>query len=572
MEAQASDAAGTSSESAPLFIGVDCGTGSVRAVVVNANGAVQSACSVPIRTWNERCGGNECYEQSGEDIWGAACAATRRAIADAGADRAAARVRGIGFCATCSLVQLDSSGAPATVSLSRDAERNVVLWFCHRAESQARRINDMLSGSEPLRHIGGEVHPENEVPKIWWLSENGLLQHDGQLMDLADFLVYKAVGAGEQSTRSSCCLACKWMYDAHAMQWPEEVWKGIGLEDLLGRSGVLPPASSVLEPGRHAGVLSAEARAAMGLEASPSSVAVSAGMIDAHCGGVGVLGGGDGEEAVDLEKRVAVIAGSSTCVMVSTREKVFAPGVWGPFYKSMAPGLWLLEGGDSATGVLLDYVLKSHPASRELIDRAGRAGKDVHRYLVDDVIGDDPRRQGWGLTVVPYHHGSRLFGPAMRGTIIGLELESNPDSVDNLARLYAAHVHALALSIRAILETVARAVAGKGERESVDITAYTLCICGGLVSNKLFVRALADACGCPVRLPRTDDAVAVGAAILGAAAANGDNIESNLRAAMDAMSAGGGGVIEPDDDPEVRQAWDAKYHVFMQLVDVMRDR
>eukprot|EP00898_Chlorokybus_atmophyticus_P000484 jgi/Chlat1/1436/Chrsp12S08678 len=570
MEAHASDTTGTSSESAPLYIGVDCGTGSVRALVVDANGAVQSACSMPTRMWNHKCGSIECCEQSSEDIWAAACAATRRAIADAGADRAAARVRGIGFDATSSLVQLDSSGAPVTVSLSHETERNVVLWYCHRAESQARRINELLAGSHTLRHIGGEVHPENEVPKIWWLAENGLLQREGQLMDLADFL---AVGAGEQSTRSTCCLAAKWLYDAHAMRWPEELWKAMGLEDLLGRPELLPPASRVLEPGQRAGVLSAEARAAMGLEASPSSVAVLAGMVDAHCGGVGVLGGGGGQEVVAMEKRVAVTAGSSTCVMLSTREEVFAPGVWGPCFKSMVPGLWVLEGGESATGLLLDYVLKSHPANKELSNRAGHAGKDVQKYLVDDVIGDDPRRQGWGLTVVPYHHGSRLFGTKMRGAVIGLELEPTPDSVDNLARLYAAHVHALALSIRAIIETVARTEARKGENELADITAYTLCICGGLVKNKLFVRALADACGCPVRLPSTDDGVAVGAAILGAAAAaEGHDNDSNLLAAMHAMSAQGGGVIEPNTDPEVREAWDAKYRLFMRLVDIMRDQ
>ena len=43
-------------------------------------------------------------------------------------------------------------------------------------------------------------------------------------------------------------------------------------------------------------------------------------------------------------------------------QPTLVPGVWGPFYSALLPSLWLMEGGMSATGALLDHVIASHPA------------------------------------------------------------------------------------------------------------------------------------------------------------------------------------------------------------------
>lgn len=52
-------------------------------------------------------------------------------------------VRGIGFDATCSLVALNSSGAPVTVSPSKEPHRNIIMWLDHRAIKQAQSISDI---------------------------------------------------------------------------------------------------------------------------------------------------------------------------------------------------------------------------------------------------------------------------------------------------------------------------------------------------------------------------------------------------------------------------------------------
>jgi len=49
--------------------------------------------------------------------------------------------------------------------------------------------------------------------------------------------------------------------------------------------------------------------------------------------------------------------------MIVNENKIFVNGVWGPYYSAMVPGFWLNEGGQSATGKLLDHVIDTHPAT-----------------------------------------------------------------------------------------------------------------------------------------------------------------------------------------------------------------
>jgi ribulose kinase len=89
----------------------------------------------------------------------------------------------------------------------------------------------------------------------------------------------------------------------------------------------------------------------------PVGTPVAVGMIDAHAGGIGTVGVLNG--AVN---NMAYVFGTSSCTMTTTQEAVFVPGVWGPYYSAMVPGLWLSEGGQSAAGAAIDQLLSFHPA------------------------------------------------------------------------------------------------------------------------------------------------------------------------------------------------------------------
>ena len=102
---------------------------------------------------------------------------------------------GLGFTATCSLVAVDASGDPVTVSLSGDPRRNVILWQDHRALGEAAEVN--RGGHEVLKFVGGRISPEMQPPKLLWLKRH--LRREcwdkaGHFFDLSDYLTYRATG------------------------------------------------------------------------------------------------------------------------------------------------------------------------------------------------------------------------------------------------------------------------------------------------------------------------------------------------------------------------------------------
>ena len=67
--------------------------------------------------------------------------------------------------------------------------------------------------------------------------------------------------------------------------------------------------------------------------------------------------------------------------MASSHEPVFVRGVWGPYYGAMFPSFNLNEGGQSAAGAFLDFVIASHPAGAAAIAAADAAGEPVAARL-----------------------------------------------------------------------------------------------------------------------------------------------------------------------------------------------
>jgi FGGY-family pentulose kinase len=528
-----------------LYLGIDVGTGSARAGLFDAAGRMLGAGSHPIALHRPE---EDFVEQSSDDIWAACGRSARAALAEAGAE--ASRVAGIGFDATCSLVLLDAGDRPVTVSPGGDDRWNVIVWMDHRAVAEAARIN--AAGHEVLRYVGGVISPEMECPKLLWLAERmpASFARAARFLDLADFLSYRATG---NDARSLCTTVCKWTHLGHAQGWDAGFFAQIGL-GALADEGFARIGRSVRPMGERAGGLTAAAAAELGLAAG-TPVAIS--IIDAHAGGLGMLGAPlDGAAPTEetLEERVALIGGTSTCHMAVSRAPTFIRGVWGPYYSAMVPGLWLTEGGQSATGALIDHTIASHARGAELAAEARRDGTTpqalLNRRLEAMAAGSPfPAELTRGLHVLPDHHGNRSprADPSLRGMVSGLKLS---DSVDQLALLYLATIQAIALGTRHILE----AMNAEGYR------IKTLLASGGDTKNPVFLREHADATGCRVVLPAEPEAVLLGAAILGAVA-SGDH--ASVLAAMGAMNRAGA-VIEPTRG-EVARYHEQKYRVLHRL-------
>ena len=525
------------------FIGVDVGTGSARAGVFDAEGRMLGVGKRDITLFRET---GSIVEQSSAEIWGAVCTAVRAAMAQA--NISPTDVRGVGFDATCSLVVLGPDGRSLPVGPSEDPARDIIVWMDHRATDQAARIN--AGGHAVLAYVGGAISPEMETPKLLWLKENRRVIYDAawQFFDLTDFLTWKASGS---LARSSCTVTCKWTYLAHERRWDSEYFHAIGLGD-LANDDFARIGREVVEPAAALGAgLTDAAAAELGLV---SGTAVAAGLIDAHAGGVGTVGA-EG----DPTRCMAYVFGTSSCTMTTTRDPVFVPGVWGPYYSAMIPGAWLNEGGQSAAGAAIDQLVGFHPASSGAAELASAAGQSLPEWLADRaaVAGDLSGAVSLAGTihVVPEFLGNRapFADPHARAVIAGLGMERD---VDSLLALYIAGLCGLGYGLRQIVET----------QSSSGAPVESIAISGGAGRHPLIRQLLADATGLPILVTRAAEPVLLGSAMLGAVAAG---TYPNIHAAMSAMSS-----VESESHPahsDIRAIHDRRFESFCKLQQIGRE-
>lgn len=534
------------------YLGIDVGTGSVRAAVFDAEGTRAGMGVAPIQLFRPE---EDFVEQSSDDIWSACGQAVRAALTEAGLPPES--IAGIGLDATCSLVALDAEDRPVTVSPTGDDAQNVIVWMDHRAMAQTARLN--ATRHEVLRHVGGKLSPEMETPKLLWIKEKlpATWSRTARFLDLADFLSYRATG---NDARSLCTTVCKWTYLGHEARegddttgWQASYFRAGGLGDLVDE-GYRRIGTRVRPMGERAGGLTEQAAAELGL--APGTP-VGIGIIDAHAGGLGLLGApidGVAPTPEALEERLALIGGTSSCHMAVSREPLFVPGIWGPYKSAMIPGLWLTEGGQSATGALIDYTVHSHARAEALAAEARSRGVSIYALLNERLAAlakgaRFPALLTRDLHVLPDHHGNRSprADPTLRGMVSGLKLS---DTVDSLALLYLATVQAIAHGTRHILSTMNE----NGYR------IHTLLACGGDTKNPVFLREHADVTGCRIVLPKEPEAVLLGSAILGAVA-SGDF--PDLLSAMARMNAAAT-IIEPAGG-DVAEYHRKKHHVFQRM-------
>ncbi|HUK00243.1 MAG TPA: FGGY-family carbohydrate kinase [Stellaceae bacterium] len=526
------------------FIGIDAGTASVRAAIFDAEGSLIATARRPIAIWHEA---GDIVEQSSTDIWDACAGAVRAVMREAALPPAA--VKGIGFDATCSLVVLDHAQNPLSISLSGDPQRNVIVWMDHRAVAEAIRISD--TGDEVLRHVGGIISPEMQTPKLLWLKQHlsGTYRQAGHFLDLADFLTFRATG---RNVRSVCTLTCKWTYLAHERRWSRRYFERIGLAELLA-DNCARIGQEIIEPGTALGTgLTPASAEALGLL---PGTAVGAALIDAHAGGIGTIGGqGADETPVDLLDRLAYIMGTSACIMATTDAPRFVPGVWGPYFSAMVPGLWLNEGGQSAAGAALDYLVQSHPAYAE----AAAAAKATELGVLDflerralarfDTVGRTALLAR-DIHVLPEFLGNRspYADPQTRAIIAGLDLDGD---VASLERLFVAGLCGLAYGLADVVDAM----------RTHGIASRMMVISGGASRSPLVRQIMADTTGLGVASPATTEPVLLGAAMLGAVAGGAF---ASLNAAMKGMSRLG--ALTRATGPETSRFHAAKRVVYEQM-------
>jgi FGGY-family pentulose kinase len=536
------------------YIGIDVGTGSARAGVFSKTGKMLGSASKSIKMWKKD---PAFVEQSSDNIWRSVCYSVRKAVDKSKVD--ISEIKGIGFDATCSLVALDKKDEPVTVSTEADDKRNVIVWMDHRAIKETEFINSKKH--EVLNYVGGIISPEMETPKLLWLKKHlpKTWKRTVRFFDLPDFLVYRATG---KDVRSLCSTVCKWTYQGHLEsenkktvgRWDSSYFNEIGLGDVVEDDykkigQIIRPIGETVPGG-----LTEKAAEELGLK---KGTAVGVSIIDAHAGGIGMLGAVLDEEILtekDLCRRIALIGGTSSCHMAVSPAVNFVPGVWGPYYSAMIPGMWLAEGGQSATGALVDHVIFSHSRAAELKNESEKTKKTVYELLNDRLKRltekvEFPAELTSEMHVLPYFHGNRSprANPSLRGAVSGLRLS---DSIDELALLYLATIQSVAYGTRHIIE----------EMNKNGFELDTIFACGGGTKNPVFLREHADITGCRIILSKEPEAVLLGSAVLGAVASG------NVSSVLDGMRKMNkvDKIIEPSKGA-IASYHNAKYKVFHRM-------
>jgi L-ribulokinase len=485
--------------SAAYTIGVDYGTNSVRAVVIDCTDGRAVGTAVfdypsgeqgilldPRDPHLARQNPADYVEGLGASISGALQAAN----AHAGFSRS--RVIGIGVDTTGSTpMPVDEHNRPLALDprWQNRLAAHAWLWKDHTAAEEAAAITAAAREHAPelLAPIGGTYSSEWFWAKVWHCLNVApdVFDAASSWVELADFVpaVLSGVSSPREIRRCICAAGHKAMYS--------EAWGGLPSADFLAR---LHPGLATLRgrlydraypADRPAGHLADEWAARFGLR---PGIPIAMGGFDAHYGAVG-----SGIHAGTFVK----IIGTSTCdcaIAPSDTPMSTIPGICGIVNGSIMPGSYGIEAGQSAVGDLLKWWVEAicHGDDRlhdELSREAGRL-----------------RPGESGLLALDWNNGNRtiLVDPRLTGLLVGQTLHTTR------AEVYRALIEATAFGARAIVERL------KEHGVAID---RVVC-CGGIAEkNPVFMQIYADVVGTPMHLAGSPQAPALGAAVSAAVAA-----------------------------------------------------
>jgi FGGY-family pentulose kinase len=499
----------------PLLLGLDVGTQSIRAALVDPTGRTLSYGVAPLDTTYPR---PAWAEQDPAQWWSAAREAVGKAVASAGVKPE--RVVGIGLdCTACTVVACREDGTPL---------RPALLWMDQRSHREAEAIG--VTGDPALKYVSGRVSPEWMLPKALWLK-----RHEPEAFDLADRIVectnwFMFTLTGEWTLSLNHC-AVKWNYARPEGGWPTALIHAVGLDDLLGKW-----PDRIMPLGQGGLTLSRAAAGQLGLN---PGTPVAQGGIDAYLGmiGMGATSAGD----------VAVIVGSSTCHLAQSKAGVFGSGAAGCYPDATVEGLYTLEAGQTATGSILDWY-RRHFAGSQQRDAEAR-GVNVYEILDEQAAATPPGAEG--LVVRDDWQGNRspYKDPKARGAIVGLSLAHGP------GHIFRSLYEATACGTRHILEDAAE--------HGLDVSR--IIVGGGGAKSTLWMQIHADVLQRPIHLPRETESCALGSAMT---AAVGAGLFADLDAAAREMVALDR-VVEPD--RRNLAAYDDLFARYVRLYVALRD-
>ncbi|QEG36682.1 ribulokinase [Bythopirellula goksoeyrii] len=363
------------------------------------------------------------------------------------------------------------------------------LWKDHTSHAEAQEITRAASeqGLPYLAKCGGTYSSEWYWSKILHCMRNApdVANATYSWVELADFVPAFVTGSTDPDSlaRSICAAGHKAMYHTDWGGLPSAEFLD-SIEPGLSRFRYTTPA---VASDHQAGKLSAEVAEKVGLKAG---IPVAVGAFDAHMGAVGA-GCGKGT--------LVKIMGTSTCDCMPAPladELPDVPGLCGIVPESIMPGMYGLEAGQSAVGDIFNWFVKQLTPAKY--------GSDAHIKLTEEADRLKPGESG--LVALDWNNGNRtvLVDPLLTGLIVGQNLHTTA------AEVYRALVEATAFGALTIINRM----------EEYGVHVEEVINCGGIAEkNPMVMQIYADVCNRPMKISRSAQTCALGAAIFGAVAA-----------------------------------------------------
>lgn len=526
-------------------IGLDYGSDSCRAVIINTQNGEEIASSVKYyKRWKE---GKYCdpinnqYRQHPLDYVEALEESVKEALSKA-PKGTAEKIIGMSFDTTGSTPALiDEEGQVLALrpEYAENPNAMFVLWKDHTAVEEAAKINEVAK-RWPIDYTAyeGGIYSSEWV----WAKMAHVLKVDPSIRknayswvehcDWMPALITDTIKPAN-IVRSRCAAG-------HKAMWLKE-WDGLPSEDFLVEvEPLLKGFKDRLFHETHTsdvkvGNLTPEWAKRLGLT---TNVAVGVGAFDCHMGAVGAEIG---------PKTFVRVIGTSTCdIMIVPYDEMhgkLVPGICGQVDGSVVPGMIGLEAGQSGFGDIyawfksvLAWPLEKLVGSSNLIDKATK-DKLIEEAL-DKIIPELSKEAAKipvsdsSVLAIDWMNGRRTpdANQLVKGTITGLNLASSAPII------FKSLVEATAFGSKAIVD---RFLQNGIEIESV------IGIGGISLKSSLVMQTLADVLGMPIKVAKSEQACAFGAAMFAAVVA-GEH--PDIYAAQKAMGQGFASVYTPNMD------------------------
>lgn len=533
-------------DASQVVLGLDFGTESVRALLVDVSGNELGSAVVPFaqgqiahgqtvdRLPNSDRNLPPAYALQHPTDWiDAAAKATAFAKRSAKVDPSAIVGIGVDF-TSCTMLPTKADGTPLCL-LSDFADEPLAwpkLWKHHGAQKQSDRINKVARERNEvfLNRYGGTIGLEWFFPKMLETLECApkAYQAADVWLEAGDWFVWQLVG-GPAATlpRSTCQAGYKGMWNATDGYPSEAYLKAVNPKFSSVVKNKMP--GRLIPPGTVAGGLVAGMAKRFGLR---EDTPVSAAIIDAHAGVPGAGASAPGT--------LVMVMGTSSCHMLNSTEERSVPGVAGVVKDGILPGFYGYETGQAAVGDAFDWLRKI-------------TGSPDLKLLSTEAAGIAPGSDG--VLCVDWFNGCRtpLMDGKLRGAFTGLALHHRP------SHLYRSLLEASALGLRWIVELL----------RDGGVPVKKFIATGGLPHhNPLVVQVYADVLGESILVHPCKHGPALGAAILGALAAG---VFSSPAAAIRSMSVpkpGTAALYKPNRD--CRNVYDTLYEDYRRLGDHLK--